>query len=66
MDLTLWDLHATLAGRWWRTAAFLGEPPGSHTGFWRTNAYGLQGWNYRVGPYRRCLTVFVHTRRRRP
>lgn len=29
---TLWDFHITVHGRWWRTAAFYGEAPGSHTG----------------------------------
>jgi hypothetical protein len=60
---TFWDFNLTIRGRWWRTAAFYGEAPGSHTGFWRTRAYsGLRGWNYRVGTLLRCLTVLVHTR----
>jgi hypothetical protein len=59
---TLWDFHVTVRGRRWRTAAFYGDAPGSHMGFWRTDAFGLRGWNYRVGSLARCLTVFVHTR----
>jgi hypothetical protein len=65
-QVTLWDVHLTVWGRWWRSAAFLGSPPGSNKGFWRTDACGLKGWNYRVGPYRRCLTAFVHTHLARP
>jgi hypothetical protein len=63
---TLWDIHFTVRGRWWRTAAFYGDAPGSHMGFWRTDYCGLRGWNYRVGSFARCLTVFVHTRLKRP
>lgn len=61
----LWDLRITARGRWWRTAAYLGDAPGSHTGFWRTNYHGLRGWNYRTGSLARCLTVLVHTRQAR-
>ena len=56
------SLRITLPGRWFRVAAFLGEAPGSHMGFWRTRAYGLRGWNYRVGTIGRCATVLLHTR----
>ena len=59
---TLWNLRVTIRGRWWRTAAYYGDAPGSHMGFWRTDYCGLRGWNYRVGSLARCLTVFVHTR----
>lgn len=55
-------LRLTLPGRWFRVAAFFGQPPGSHMGFWRTRAYGLRGWNYRVGTFRHCLTVLLHIR----
>lgn len=42
-QITLWDVRLTVRGRWWRSAAFLGSPPGSNKGFWRTDAYGLKG-----------------------
>lgn len=49
--------------RWLRLAVYLGTPPGSHIGFWRTRWGGLRGWNLRVGKryVGPCLTVFVHT-----
>jgi hypothetical protein len=57
------DIVVTVLRRWIRFAAYYGEPPGSHIGFWRTRWGTLSGWNLRVG--RRyvgpCLTVFVHT-----
>jgi len=62
---TLWDRHLTMRGRWWRAAAFYGDAPGSHMGFWRTDYRGLRGWNLRVGSLARCLTVFVHTKDKR-
>jgi len=62
---TLWNVRATVRGRWWRTAAYWGDAPGSHTGFWRTDYCGLKGWNFRIGSLARCLTVFVHTRQAR-
>ena len=55
-------LRVTVPGRWFRAAAFFGQAPGSHMGFWRTRAYGLCGWNYRAGTIRRCVTVLLHTR----
>lgn len=59
------DIRFRTARRWLRLAAYYGEPPGSHIGFWRTRYGSLSGWNLRlgkriVGP---CLTVFVHTKR---
>ncbi|MGW2939422.1 hypothetical protein ACWDA7_48790 [Streptomyces sp. NPDC001156] len=62
----LWDFHGTVRGRWWRTAAFYGDAPGSHMGFWRTDRAGLRGWNCRVGSLAHCLTVLVYTRPQRP
>ena len=59
---TLWNIRLTARGRSWRTAAYYGDAPGSHMGFWRTDYRGLRGWNYRVGSFERCLTIFVHTR----
>lgn len=59
---TLWNVRLTVRGRWWRTAAYYGLAPGSHMGFWHTDYCGLKGWNYRIGSFARCLTVFVHTR----
>lgn len=65
------DIQITACGRWVRFAAYLGTPPGSHIGLWRTGggySGSLQGINLRVG--RRylgpCLTVFAHTRQARP
>lgn len=51
--------------RWLRFVVYVGTPPGSRIGFWRTWAYGLRGWNVRVGKryVGPCLTAFVHTRR---
>lgn len=59
---TLWNLRFTARRRWWRTAAYYGDAPGSHMGFWRTDHRGLKGWNYRIGSLARCVTVLVHTR----
>lgn len=59
----LLNLKVTVQGRWFRVAAYWGSAPGSHMGFWRSNAFGLRGWNYRVGNLNRCLTAFVHTKR---
>ena len=56
-------LRITLPGRWFRFAAFLGEAPGSHMGFWRTRVDGLRGWNYRAGTISHCVTVLLHERR---
>jgi hypothetical protein len=61
------DLIVEMFGRWVRFALYVGSPPGSHIGFWRTRGGftgEMQGLNLRIG--RRyigpCLTVFVHTR----
>ncbi|MEU6324648.1 hypothetical protein [Streptomyces sp. NPDC047009] len=63
---TLWDFHVTVLGRWWRTAAFYEDAPGSHMDFWRTDYAGLRGWNCRVGSLARFLILLVHTRPERP
>jgi hypothetical protein len=58
------DLVVEWFGRWQRFALYVGSPPGSHIGFWRTRVDTMRGVNLRIG--RRytgpCLTVFVHTR----
>jgi hypothetical protein len=58
------DLVIEWFGRWLRFAVYVGSPPGSHIGFWRTCVGTMRGINLRVG--RRyigpCVTVFVHTR----
>lgn len=58
------DVVVTAFGRWIRVALYIGSPPGSNIGIWRTRAGELTGVNVRVG--RRyigpCLTAFVHTR----
>lgn len=58
------DIKVETPRRWYRLAAYFGEAPGSHMGFWRTRtgfSGGLQGWNYRIGTLHRCLTVLAHT-----
>jgi hypothetical protein len=59
------SIRVTVFGRWFRLAAFLGSPPGSHMGLWRTDSYGLKGLNYRVelGGYHHCFTVLAHTKK---
>ena len=54
------------AGRRTRFGAFYGTPPGSHMGFWRTRAYGMNGLNYRIGSFRRSLTFLLHSRPTEP
>lgn len=58
------DVVLTGLGRWVRGAVYLGTPPGSHIGLWRTQYGPLQGLNLRVGRQYLgpCLTLFVHTR----
>jgi hypothetical protein len=57
------DIVVEAFGRWVRFAVYVGTPPGSHIGIWRTDWCGLKGLNLRVG--RRyvgpCVTAFVHT-----
>ncbi|MDJ0342250.1 hypothetical protein QMK19_03490 [Streptomyces sp. H10-C2] len=60
---TLINRSVTVRGRWFRVAAFYGDAPGSHMGFWRTSTGTVRGWNYRVGKVKRCVTVLAHTRR---
>lgn len=50
-------------GRSVRFAVYVGQPPGSHIGFWRTKWGTLSGLNLRVGRRFRnpCVTMFVHT-----
>lgn len=51
--------------RWLRLFVAYGTPPGSHIGLWHTDpAWGVHGWNLRVGRRYRgpCLTVLAHTR----
>lgn len=61
------DIVVEMFGRWMRFALYVGSPPGSHIGLWRTKWGELSGINLRVG--RRyigpCVTLFVHTRRSR-
>lgn len=58
-------------GRWVRAGVFYGEAPGSHmmdrhAAFWRTRAYGLYGWNLRLGWWPGpCVTMLLHTRKAR-
>lgn len=43
-------LKFTLFGRWYRFGLFIGSPPGSNMGYWRTKggfSGTSQGWNYR-------------------
>jgi hypothetical protein len=58
------DIVVETFGRWIRGALYVGTPPGSHIGLWRTRTGTVGGLNLRVG--RRyigpCLTVFIHTR----
>ncbi len=58
------DVQVSGARRWVRFAAYFGEAPGSNTGFWRTRWGTMRGWNLRIGPLKRCLTLLVHTRPR--
>lgn len=65
------DLVVEVLGRWVRFALYVGTPPGSHIGLWRTNWGYLKGVNLRIGKryVGPCVTVFVHTmpsRSRRP
>ena len=61
-----WGGDARISGsrRWVRLALYIGTPPGSHIGFWRTRVADLRGWNLRIG--RRyagpTLTLMLHTR----
>jgi hypothetical protein len=60
------DVRLITNQRWFRFAAVIGLAPGSHKGLWKSSggfSGGLVGWNYRVGPLNRCLTVMAHTRR---
>lgn len=66
------DVHATVAGNWYRFAVFFGSAPGSHMGLWHTDmgnwlqGGAVHGWNYRVGSLRRCVTLLAHTRKANP
>lgn len=59
------DVVVEAFGRWVRVALYVGTPPGSHIGIWRTSWGELKGLNVRVG--RRyvgpCVTAFVHIHR---
>lgn len=58
------DVVITAGKRWLRVALYIGSPPGSHIGFWRTRIGPMRGLNLRIG--RRyvgpCVTVFAHYR----
>lgn len=58
------DLHLTIFGRWFRFAIIRGSAPGSHMGLWRTNYYGIYGWNFRHGTLAKCTTYILHTKRK--
>lgn len=62
-QFTLLNASIRVMGRRFRVAAYLGDAPGSHMGFWRSDAYGLKGWNYRIGRLDRCFTLLAHMRR---
>ncbi len=59
------DLVVEALGHWVRFAVYVGTPPGSHIGIWRTSWGDLKGLNVRVGKryIGPCLTAFVHTHR---
>jgi hypothetical protein len=58
------DVRAVALGRHVRLAGYLGTPPGSKIGFWRTSIDDLRGVNFRLGRQYTgpCLTLLLHTR----